>query len=201
MDSELAGACLMDASIDQLKKLHRDGKLCLFVGAGISKSCGLPDWNVLSAMVIKETWPDTGKFDVFSKLERSARSSYSPRDAMRMPRRKLGQQFNSIVSKCLYLEATALSSSLEAIVSLHNVRRIISSNYDDLLEEGYTKRGVGFRSLVQGDVCYLSKSTSRRRILRNVELRLSGIKITLIFQRHLFELHKNQREVRWDRFH
>jgi hypothetical protein len=142
----------MDASIEKIKKLHRDGKLCLFVGAGISKSCGLPDWNVLSAMVIKETWPDTGPFDVLSKHERSARSSYSPRDAMRLAKRKLGQQFNSVVYKCLYLEATALSSSLEAIVSLQNVRRIICSNYDDLLEESYTKRGIGFRSLVQGDV-------------------------------------------------
>jgi hypothetical protein len=142
----------MDASIERLKTLHRDGRLCLFVGAGISKSCGVPDWNDLSAMVIKETWPDTVKFDFFSKCERFVRSSYSPRDAMRMARRELGQQFNSVVSKCSYLEATALSSSLEAIVSLHNVRRIICSNYDDLLEEGYTQRRVGFRSLVQDDL-------------------------------------------------
>jgi len=142
----------MNASIERLKKLHRDGRLCLFVGAGISKSCGLPDWNDLSAMVIKETWPDTGPFDVLSKHERSVRSSYSPRDAMRLAKHKLGHQFSSVVTKCLYLEATALSSSVEAIVSLHNVRRIICSNYDDLLEEGYTKRGTRFRPLVQGDV-------------------------------------------------
>ena len=51
----------MDVSIEKLKKLHQDGKLCLFVGAGISKSCGLPDWNELSVRVIEETWPDRGE--------------------------------------------------------------------------------------------------------------------------------------------
>src|SRR6266404_2070454 len=124
----------MDASIEKLKKLHLDGKLCLFVGAGISKSCGLPDWNALSVRVIEETWPDRSQgIDLFSKYERSTRAKYSPQDAMRMARRKLGQQFNSVVSKCLYAEAAGLSPTVESVVSLRNVRRIISSNYDDLL--------------------------------------------------------------------
>ena len=141
----------MDVSIENLKKLHQDGNLCLFVGAGISKSCGLPDWNGLSVRVIQETWPDTGRFDLFSEYERSARSKYSPLDAMRMARRKLGPQFNSVVSKCLYAGTVSVSSSLESIVSLRNVHRIICSNYDDLLEERYNELGIRVRPLVEGD--------------------------------------------------
>jgi len=106
----------MDVSIEKLKKLHQDGKLCLFVGAGISKSCGLPDWNTLSVRVIKEAWPDTKRYDLFSGIERSIRARYSPLDAMRMARRKLGKQFNSVVSKCLYAEALSCSSLLESIL-------------------------------------------------------------------------------------
>lgn len=142
----------LEKSISDLKRLHREGRLCVYVGAGISKSCGLPNWTTLSLRVIDEAWPDTGQgFDVFSKSERSTRAKYSPLDAMRMARRKLGQQFNSVVSKCLYSEAANLSSTVESIVSLRNVRRIICSNYDDLLEEGYTKLGVRHCPLVQGD--------------------------------------------------
>jgi hypothetical protein len=138
-------------SINELKQLHRDGKLCVFVGAGVSKSCNLPDWNTLSARVIKETWPDKAKADLPRIIERSVRSKYSPLDAMRMARRELGQQFNSVVFRCLYSEAVNLSPTVESIVSLSNVRRICCSNYDDILEEGYTNLGIKCRPLVRGD--------------------------------------------------
>lgn len=141
----------MDVSIEKLKKLHQDGRLCLFVGAGISKSCGLPDWDALSVRVIKEAWPDTRRYDLFSGIERSTRAKYSPLDAMRMARRKLGEEFNSVVSKCLYAEALSFSSLLESTLSLRRVRRIICTNYDDLLEQGYTNLGTKCRPMVQGD--------------------------------------------------
>ncbi len=136
---------------ETLKALHRDGRLCLFVGAGISKSCGLPDWQTLSARVIEEAWPVADQGDIFRKLELSTRSMDSPLDAMRMARRKLGQQFNSVVSKCLYADAGNLSSNVEAIVSLQNVRRICCTNFDDCLEEGYVASRTRFRTLVRGD--------------------------------------------------
>jgi hypothetical protein len=68
-----------------------------------------------------------------------------------MARRKLGEQFNSVVSKCLYSNATRFSKTVESIVSLRNGRRVICSNYDDLLEQGYTNMNIGCSPLVQGD--------------------------------------------------
>jgi hypothetical protein len=142
----------MDVSIEKLKKLHHNGKLCLFVGAGISKSCGLPDWNELSVRVIEETWPDRGEIgDVFRRLERSERSKYSPLDAMRMARNELKAQFNSTVFKCLYNETPTLSRLVKSIVSLKSVSRVICTNYDDVMEEGYSSRGIDCRSLVPND--------------------------------------------------
>jgi len=84
-------------------------------------------------------------------MERSTRANYSPLEAMRMARLELGQRLNSVVFNCLYEKAPNLSATIESIVSLSNVRRIICSNYDDVLEDGYAKRGINFRPLAQGD--------------------------------------------------
>jgi hypothetical protein len=70
---------------------------------------------------------------------------------MRMARRKLGEQFNPVVSKCLYAGPVSVSSLVEAIVSLRKFRRIICTNYDDFLEEGYTRLGTKSRPIVQGE--------------------------------------------------
>jgi len=51
----------------------------------------------------------------------------------------------------LYSEDVNLSPLVEAIVSLANIRRVCCSNYDDVLEEGYTRLGTGYRPLVPGD--------------------------------------------------
>lgn len=141
----------MHKSVNELKKLYSNGEICLFVGAGVSKSCGLPDWNALSVRVIHEAWPDRQRYDLFSGIERSTRAKYSPLDAMRMARHKIGTEFNSVVSKCLYATPASVSPLLESILLLRKVRRVICTNYDDLLEEGYTRLGTKCRPIVQGD--------------------------------------------------
>ncbi|MGZ8845080.1 MAG: SIR2 family protein [Pyrinomonadaceae bacterium] len=141
----------MDRSINELKKLYSNSEICLLVGAGVSKSCGLPDWNALSVKVIQEAWPDRQRYDLFSGIERSTRARYSPLDAMRMARHKIGADFNSVVSKCLYATAASVSPLLESILLLRKVRRVICTNYDDLLEEAYTRLGIKCRPMVQGD--------------------------------------------------
>ena len=78
-------------------------------------------------------------------------SNQNPLDAMRIARRVQGNNFNSVVSKCLYSTGVHLSKTVESIVSLHNVRRICCFNYDDLLEDAYNNKGMKFRSLTEGD--------------------------------------------------
>jgi hypothetical protein len=38
----------------ELRTRYMTGKLALFVGAGVSVSCGLPDWNQLASLVVDE---------------------------------------------------------------------------------------------------------------------------------------------------
>jgi SIR2-like protein len=136
----------------ELKRFHTDGSLSLFVGAGVSVDCGLPDWTTLSKLVVERAWPGKTKGIDFQQLmKRIDMSSLNPLDSMRMARRELGAEFNSVVTACLYEKGAASSRLVQAIVALKNVRRICCFNYDDLLEDAYSKAGVSFRRLIVGE--------------------------------------------------
>lgn len=138
--------------VTELKRLHHEGNLCLFVGAGVSMSCGLPDWNTLSERIIAKTWPDrVSRMDIERMMIRSHLSKQTPLDAMRLARRANGDSFNAIVSDALYSTGVALSPTVDAIVSLDNMRRICCFNYDDVLEEAYSRSGIKYRPLMAGD--------------------------------------------------
>jgi SIR2-like domain len=138
--------------ITGLQQLHREGKLCLFVGAGVSMSCGLPDWDTLSKKVIEKTWPDrVSRLDIEQTITRSTLFNQNPLDAMRMARRVHGNQFNAVVSDCLYSSGAYISQTVKAIVHLGDVFRICCFNYDDLLEEGFRTSGNKCRPVMDGD--------------------------------------------------
>lgn len=140
------------SSQTELGQYHRDGKLCLFVGAGVSMSCGIPGWDTLSKLVIETAWPNREKRFDFERLKaRVDIALLNPLDAMRMARRQLKGDFSSAVSKCLYSKEVTLSETIEAIISLSNVRRICCFNFDDLLEKAYGKKGVKYCALTAGD--------------------------------------------------
>lgn len=80
----------MPQHLQELKTLHREGRLCLFVGAGVSRSCGLPDWPALSRAVIEAAWPDRVQMYDYEYIAlRSALNKASPLDAMRHARLSL----------------------------------------------------------------------------------------------------------------
>jgi hypothetical protein len=131
-----------------LRQFHHEGSLSLFVGAGVSIDCGLPDWMGLSKMVIEKAWPNQTKGIDFNQLmARIDISSLNPLDSMRMARRKLKDSLNSVVSDCLYCKGVTASAIVDSIVSLRHIRRICCFNYDDVLEEAYQKKGVAVQSL------------------------------------------------------
>ncbi len=58
-------AALSDALIEMGYE-YRDGRLCVFVGAGISVACGLPNWIELNERLFDASFADlfpTGGFD------------------------------------------------------------------------------------------------------------------------------------------
>lgn len=140
------------SNLGTVRSLYHAGRLCLFVGAGVSVSCGLPDWATLSQRVIAQAWPDkVSSYDYEAIATRNFLSEGNPLEAMRMAKRILGNRFNSVVAECLYSDKTHLSATVEAIVSLTQVRRICCFNYDDVLEEAFMKHSFEFEPVLEGD--------------------------------------------------
>lgn len=116
-----------------VKELNADGRLALFVGAGVSMGCGLPGWSELVSRVVTNTWkeqPDLAALLVKDKNILAARYA----------RQKAGGRFNRIVHGCLYQDDVELSRCVWAIAR-SGVRQICTFNFDDLLAEALLTEG------------------------------------------------------------
>ncbi|MGC0222812.1 SIR2 family protein [Pseudooceanicola nitratireducens] len=127
-----------------LSMLNRRGKVALFVGAGVSVGCGLPDWETLIRKVATTAF---GKNN--SNITR-ATGHQSPLLRARHLRNALGSNFNQAVADALYSEPFEITKTIHAI-SESGIRRICCFNYDDLLEESHKMSGDTFYSIVEGD--------------------------------------------------
>lgn len=122
--------------LQEIKTLYKNNSLCLFIGAGVSRSCGLPDWPTLSNAVVEAAWPNRYQsYDYEHIALRASLNKLSPLEAMRYARQQLGNNFNQIVKNALYSNGVAISETVSAITSLQKVRRICCFNYDDIIEE------------------------------------------------------------------
>jgi hypothetical protein len=132
--------------------------VCLFIGAGVSKSCGLPDWNELAKSVVNVVFRDTVLYYDYANIAiRNFLSDLPLLNTMRRARQHAGERFNAIVKDCLYASPITLSPTIEAIAAL-NVNRICCFNYDDLLEEALLKKGrkVQIATSKSSSVAYLN---------------------------------------------
>ena len=130
--------------IHHLSMLNRRGKVSLFVGAGVSVACGLPDWGTLLEKTTKvafgESVPNTVR----------ATELQAPLLRARLLRSRLGERFNQAVADALYSEPFQVSDTIHEITK-SGIRRICCFNYDDLLEEAYSARSYKTYSVVEGD--------------------------------------------------
>jgi hypothetical protein len=109
----------------------------LFIGAGMSIPCGLPDWTQLAKDVIEETYKDKVQFDYESPIKRHYITKKNPIEALQLCRVDLKQNFTGIVKKCLYSNRVTLSKNIKTIADLDRIYNICSYNFDDLLELAY----------------------------------------------------------------
>lgn len=109
------------------KELNADGRLALFVGAGVSMGCGLPGWSELVSRVVVATWKEQP--DLATLLLRDKNIL-----AARYARQKAGAKFNQIVHDALYRDDVKLSRCVWAIARC-GVRQVCTFNFDDLLVE------------------------------------------------------------------
>lgn len=127
------------ANNDRLKLLKAEydaGRLALFVGAGVSKSCGLPLWRELADRILAR-WivddPDLIK-QTGVEAKRACLLAKDPLESMRVVRNSLGDHFIDIVKKCLYQKTPSPSKLISAIAKMEKVMSICTFNYDDVLE-------------------------------------------------------------------
>lgn len=118
-----------------VKQLNTDGKLALFVGAGISVGCGLPNWNELVSRVLASTWKDQP--ELASLLQQKDKNILAARYA----RQKAADRFNRVVHDALYQDDIELSKCVGAIAR-SGIRHICNFNFDDLLIEALLTEGL-----------------------------------------------------------
>lgn len=132
---------------ENLRSAYVNGRLVLVLGAGVSMSHGLPDWNTLLQQLILRTTADEGRdhsdeyllvAQLFNQIFRP-----SPLIAARYLRLRLGEEFDKAVHEVVYedLDLQKSSELLDEIRQLcvspgrnPNLNAVITYNYDDLLE-------------------------------------------------------------------
>jgi hypothetical protein len=117
-----------------MRDLNADGRLALFIGAGISMGCGLPSWKELVERVVHEAWKNDPEF---CKALLNDPRILAPRYA----RAKLGERFNQIIHECLYRDNYTISACVKAIAK-SGLRRVCTFNFDDLLEDALLSEGI-----------------------------------------------------------
>ena len=127
-----------------LKRLNQQGRLALFIGAGISHGCGLPGWDVLIRTLAVAAYRG-GKAGV-----RDAMTNFNTVAQGRILKTRLKDRFNKAVADALYASRYEVSPALDAIVSA-GARQICTYNFDDLIEEALAIHGLPFQSLTPGD--------------------------------------------------
>lgn len=117
-----------------VKALNEDGRLALFVGAGVSMGCGLPSWRELISRVLATTWKNQPELAALLLKDKNIL-------AARYARQKAGANFNRIVHDALYQDDVELSHCIWAIAR-SGIRQICTFNFDDLLAEALLTDGT-----------------------------------------------------------
>ncbi len=153
-----------DTSLKTLKRAYQKGKLTLFCGAGISIEAGVPTWNKLLKLLIKEVYlnnpnvsidnVDTKLADIFQNQKNL--SSIIIGKYLKM---LLGNNFLQTTRKILYESCNGEGKIIDAISELSRPKRgmsalnsIVTFNFDDLIEEKFKKEKISYKAIYkEGD--------------------------------------------------
>lgn len=127
----------IEKQIPHLKGLNRKDKLSIFLGAGISVSCGLPDWSSLLDSLREMIEIQGFSHDYEDDIANVARAAF-------------GDRFNSVVADCLYKFGVNISDSALAIAN-SGIKSIVCFNFDDILEEIFQSECIPHGVTLNGD--------------------------------------------------
>lgn len=133
------------------------GELTLFCGAGVSRSAGALDWQQLLQLMLYRLFETTveakhkGRTSAYYATVYSRAFPKSPIVIARHLKRHFGIALNDRIVGCLYCNPQTHSKLIEAIGRLCDqsecaspLRSIVSFNFDDLLENELSRRGLSF---------------------------------------------------------
>lgn len=166
--------------IEGLRKAYASNDLALFLGAGVSRDAGVPDWASLLAalflsMVKKRLTPDSANISSDQDKEFLANKLQglqedSPLLIARYLRVGLGDSFEEAVSKALYervIKHGGTSPTLKAIARLCTPRRdgpgiraISTYNFDDLVEKHLDELDLAHRPIYRDQDVALQEELS-----------------------------------------
>lgn len=141
--------------LDQLKKSYKNKQLSLIIGSGVSKSCGLPNWNEL----LKELLIKCFDYEIsLPNLEIMAEYFIKENNQLIIARyiqqhlkNKDKNSFEETVRNTLYNHPIEESTLIREICQLFNsemnpsLDSIITYNYDDILETHLRKLKIPHR--------------------------------------------------------
>ncbi|WP_440955389.1 DUF4062 domain-containing protein [Methanosarcina sp. Mfa9] len=153
-DSEIIGwKKTSEKYINELKKSYYNNGLVLFLGAGVSYSAGMPDWNTLISKLMadmigeelpKELDASEDEMQIIAN-ELQKIHGFSPLLEARYIRASLMDKFDKKISENLYREVNktriGASELFDSIVKMcmpkrtgPGIRAVVNYNFDDLLE-------------------------------------------------------------------
>ncbi len=179
---------------ERLAKKARTGGLTLFLGAGLARPAGLPDWNgLLSALASSRVSPsELPAFNELSALDRAA-----------LIEQRLGQgETMGEATARVILEHTKRFALNHALLASLPIQEVVTTNYDDLFERASGAIGrpcarlpgdavtPGERFILKMHGCVTRPSSivlTREDYMRFQENRgaLAGIVQALLLMRHM----------------
>lgn len=148
---------------------HKNQKTIFFIGAGVSSASGLPLGDTLRDLVLSKLYPESPSFDHVKTF----RASFYPDQnditlemVLQQVRQRLGYDGINDLLKPIFKKIKEPSLSHEILASLAKkgfISLILTTNFDDLLEEALKRKEVNFRVISGRDECVLIDQRVGRR--------------------------------------